>query len=76
MPAGQVVGEIPQIAGRDETVKYFAENEFGVRPVERPADLKFKVVAENECYGGTAIHRAHAESRAQTGAREGSVGGE
>ena len=58
VPAGQVVGEIPPIAGREETVKYFAENEFGVRPVERPADLSFKVVAENECYGGTAIHRA------------------
>ena len=42
---------------RAQVLRDFTEHEFGVRPVERPADLTFKTVAEQPCLGGSAVHR-------------------
>lgn len=36
---------------------FFERNEFGSRPVEKPSDLTFKLLAQNECLGGKAIHQ-------------------
>ena len=43
---------------RPEIVKMLLEEEYGVRPVERPADLSFMETAvPEECYGGKAIRK-------------------
>ena len=43
---------------RPEIVKTLLEQEYGVRPVERPADLAFAETASpEECYGGKAIRK-------------------
>ena len=43
---------------RPEIVKMLLEEEYGVRPVERPSDLSFsEVAAPEECYGGKAIRK-------------------
>ena len=52
------VPELPRSEDQVAVRKFFTDNEFGVRPVERPKDLEFKVVAENACLGGRAVHRA------------------
>ena len=52
------VPELPRSEDKVAVRKFFTDHEFGVRPVERPKDLEFKVVAENECLGGRAVHRA------------------
>ena len=43
---------------RGAMLKVFAENEYGVRRVERPASLRFETAADREILGGQAIHRA------------------
>ena len=45
-------------ADRDAMLKAFAENEYGVRRVERPPSLRFETAADCEIMGGKAIHRA------------------
>ena len=45
-------------ADRGTMLKVFAENEYGVRRVERPASLRFETVADREIMDGKAIHRA------------------
>lgn len=43
---------------RPEIEKLLLEQEYGVRPVERPADLSFReTAAPEECYGGKAIRK-------------------
>lgn len=43
---------------RPEIVKMLLEEEYGVRPVERPADLSFaETAAPEECYDGKAIRK-------------------
>lgn len=43
---------------RPELLKTFLENEYGVRPVERPADLKFEEIRPAEpAFGGIAIRK-------------------
>ena len=43
---------------RPEIVRTLLEQEYGVRPVERPADLAFSETASpEECYGGKAIRK-------------------
>ena len=43
---------------RPEIVKTLQEQEYGVRPVERPADLAFSETAAPEtCYGGKALRK-------------------
>ena len=42
---------------RAEILKIFTEQEYGVRPVERPADLAFSVEPDRPCVGGKAVHR-------------------
>ena len=43
---------------RPEVVKMLLDEEYGVRPVERPADLSFmETAAPEECYGGKAIRK-------------------
>src|SRR5574344_1541402 len=43
---------------RPELMKTFMEEEYGVRPAERPADLKFaETAAPEECFGGKAIRK-------------------
>ena len=43
---------------RPEIVRTLLEQEYGVRPVERPADLAFAEVAAPEaCYGGQAVRK-------------------
>ena len=43
---------------RPEVVQTLLEQEYGVRPVERPADLSFsETAAPEECYGGKAIRK-------------------
>ena len=43
---------------RPEIVKTLLEQEYGRRPVERPADLTFaEMAAPEECYGGQAIRK-------------------
>jgi len=43
---------------RPEIVRMLLEQEYGVRPVERPADLAFSETAEPEkCYGGKALRK-------------------
>ena len=43
---------------RPEIVRTLLEQEYGVRPVERPADLAFAETASpEECYGGKAIRK-------------------
>ena len=43
---------------RPEIVKMLLDEEYGVRPVERPADLSFmETAAPEECYGGKAIRK-------------------
>lgn len=43
---------------RPEIVKTLLEQEYGVRPIERPADLAFaEVAAPEDCYGGKAIRK-------------------
>jgi len=39
---------------RPELFRLLMENEYGVRPVERPADLRFERVSEEEVLGGKA----------------------
>ena len=45
-------------ADRGATLRVFQENEYGVRPVERPDSLRFETAADREIMGGRAIHRA------------------
>ena len=43
---------------RGEILKTFKEEFYGVRPVERPADLKFVEIAPvEECFGGKALRK-------------------
>lgn len=43
---------------RPEIAKVLLEQEYGVRPVERPADLAFaETAAPEECYGGKALRK-------------------
>ena len=43
---------------RPEIVKMLLEEEYGVRPVERPADLSFtETAAPEECYDGKAVRK-------------------
>ena len=43
---------------RPEIVRMLLEQEYGVRPIERPADLSFaETSAPEECYGGKAIRK-------------------
>ena len=43
---------------RPELVKLLCEEEYGFRPVERPADLSFaETAAPEECFGGKAIRK-------------------
>ena len=43
---------------RPEIVKLLLTQEYGVRPVERPADLSFSETAEpEECFGGKALRK-------------------
>ena len=43
---------------RGEILKTFQEEFYGVRPVERPADLKFVEIAPvEECFGGKALRK-------------------
>lgn len=43
---------------RPELLKVFTENEYGVRPVERPADLRFEQVRPDEdAFGGRAVKK-------------------
>ena len=43
---------------RPEIVKTLLEQEYGIRPVERPADLAFvEIASPEECYGGKAIRK-------------------
>lgn len=43
---------------RPALLKTFLEEEYGVRPVERPPDLSFSEIAAPEtCYGGTVIRK-------------------
>ena len=43
---------------RPEIAKILLEQEYGVRPVERPADLSFsETAAPEECYGGKALRK-------------------
>ena len=43
---------------RPEIVRLLLEQEYGVRPVERPADLAFsETAAPEECYGGKALRK-------------------
>ena len=43
---------------RPEIAKTLLEQEYGVRPIERPADLDFaEVAAPEDCYGGKAIRK-------------------
>ena len=43
---------------RPEIVKTLQEQEYGVRPIERPADLAFSETAAPEaCYGGKAVRK-------------------
>lgn len=45
-------------ADRGAMLKVFAENEYGVRRVERPDSLRFETAADCEIMDGKAIHRA------------------
>ena len=43
---------------RPEIAKVLLEQEYGVRPVERPADISFaETAAPEECYGGKALRK-------------------
>ncbi|MCQ2391148.1 MAG: GDSL-type esterase/lipase family protein [Kiritimatiellae bacterium] len=45
-------------AQREEVKQWFLREQFGVRPVERPADLAFAAAPDQIIMGGRAIHRA------------------
>ena len=43
---------------RPEILRFFTEEMFGVRPVERPADLRFeRLVPDRTAFGGTALRK-------------------
>ena len=56
---------------RPELLKTFQEEEYGVRPVERPADLAFEETAPVEdCFGGRAIRKRVRATYSGPGGRE------
>jgi len=57
MSAPSVPENLPKADDAAAVRKFFEENEFGVRPVERPSDLSFKILAEKDCLGGKAVHK-------------------
>jgi hypothetical protein len=44
-------------AHREDVVRLFREKEYGVRPVERPADLRFETAPDRLVFGGNGVHR-------------------
>ena len=52
------IPEVPALGDASDTYKFFLEEEFGIRPVEKPADLKFREISQNDCFGGKVLHRA------------------
>ena len=58
MDAPVVPAELPKSDDAAKVRSFFEQNEFGRRPIEKPSDLAFKVIAQNECLGGKAIHQA------------------
>lgn len=50
--------EVPSLGDADDTYKFFLENEFGIRPVEKPDNLSFKEISRNDCYESKVLHRA------------------
>lgn len=42
---------------RPEIVRTMAEEVFGVRPVERPANLRFEVLRTESAFGGKAVRK-------------------
>ena len=58
--AGEKVASVEQWENvrRKELLKIFKEEMYGIRPVERPADLKFvEIAAPEECFGGKALRK-------------------
>jgi hypothetical protein len=58
--AGEKVADVKtwEQVRRGELLKTFLREEYGVRPVERPSDLRFSEIAPvEECFGETAIRK-------------------